>query len=73
MRRNDALVLSLGPATQEYPLRHWDGDVFTYEPSGENANAGSISKATFTKPSGQAKALVIETYQDSGWARFARR
>ncbi len=73
IRRNDSLVLSLGPAKQEYPLRHWGGDVFTYEPSSENANAGSISKVTFTmQPSGQAKALAIEFYQDSGWARFAR-
>jgi CubicO group peptidase (beta-lactamase class C family) len=73
-RRGDALVLRLGPAKQEYALRHWDGNVFTFEPSGENANAGSISKVTFTmKSPGQAGALAIEFYQDTGWGRFTRR
>ena len=74
MRRGDELVLGLGPADLEYPLHHWDGNVFTYVPSGENANAGSISKVTFTmKAPGQAGALAIERYQDTGWAEFARR
>ena len=73
-RRNDTLVLILGPAKQEHLLRHWDGSTFTYEPSGENANAGSISKVTFTmKSTGLASALAIEFYQDTGWERFIRR
>jgi hypothetical protein len=64
----------LGPANLEYPLHHWDGNVFTYVPSGENASAGSISKVTFTMRSpAQAGALAIERYQDTGWAEFARR
>ncbi|HKD75945.1 MAG TPA: DUF3471 domain-containing protein [Ktedonobacterales bacterium] len=71
--RGDALALSLGPANLQYPLQHWDGNVFSYVPSGENANAGSISKVTFAmKSSGQAATLVIERYQDTGWAEFAR-
>jgi CubicO group peptidase (beta-lactamase class C family) len=74
MRRGDALVLGVGPANLEYPLRHWNGNVFTYVPSGENANAGSISKVTFMMNSpGQAGALAIERYEDTGWAEFARR
>ncbi len=73
-RRDDALVLSLAPARMEYPLRHWDGNVFTFVPSGENANAGSVSKVTFTVRSpGQADQLVIEFFESSGWARFGRR
>jgi hypothetical protein len=73
MRRGDGLVLGLGPARLEFPLRHWDGNVFTYVPSGENANAGSISKVRFTMKSGQGAMLTIERYQDTGWAEFARR
>ena len=73
-RHGDTLVLRLGPAKHEYPLRHWGGNVFTYDPGGENANAGSISKVTFAMNSdGQAADLSIEFYQESGWGRFARR
>jgi CubicO group peptidase (beta-lactamase class C family) len=74
MLRKDALTLALGRAKSEYPLRHWDGNVFTYYPSGESANTGSISKVTFTlDPAGRAASLAIEYYEDSGWSRFARR
>jgi hypothetical protein len=74
MLRKDALALGLGPAKTEYPLWHWDGNVFTYYPSGESANTGSISKVTFTlDPAGRAASLAIEYYEDSGWSRFARR
>ncbi len=74
MRRDKALMLRLGPTGNEYALHHWDGDVFTYAPSGENANAGSISKITFSlNAPAQAAALDIEFYHDSGWDRFTRR
>lgn len=42
-----ALALTLGP-TGRWPLAHWDGDIFTFNPSGENAEPGSISQATFS-------------------------
>ncbi len=74
MRRDNALVLRLGPARREFELHHWDANVFTYAPSGENANAGSISKITFSlKSPVQAAALDIEFYRDSGWGHFPRR
>jgi hypothetical protein len=48
--------------------------VFTYTPSGEDANDGSISKVTFSpKSRARAAALDIEFYRDSGWSRFTRR
>jgi CubicO group peptidase (beta-lactamase class C family) len=73
-RGGDALALSLGPKKTAYPLRHWDGNVFSYEPSGENATAGSISKVTFTiDAAGRATSLAIEYYEASGWSRFVRR
>lgn len=31
------LTLSLGPKPQRYPLTHYDGDTFSFEPRGENA------------------------------------
>jgi CubicO group peptidase (beta-lactamase class C family) len=73
-QHDDTLILSLGPKKAEYPLRHWDGDVFTYAPSGENAPARAISKVTFTTDAaGRATSLDIEFYRQSGWSRFARR
>lgn len=32
-----ALTLSLGPKPQRYPLKHYDGDTFSFETRGENA------------------------------------
>lgn len=31
------LTLQLGPKPMLFPLKHWDGDTFSYEPTGENA------------------------------------
>lgn len=45
VERGGGLVMLLGPKPLEFPLRHWDGDVFLYEPVGENA-AGP-SRVTF--------------------------
>jgi CubicO group peptidase (beta-lactamase class C family) len=73
-QHGDALALRLGPDRMEHALRHWDGDVFTYAPTSENATEGSVSKVTFTVgATGQATQLDIELYQDSGWSRFDRR
>jgi hypothetical protein len=73
-QHDGALMLRLGPKNAEYPLQRWDGDIFTYAPSGENAPAGSISKVTFTTDvAGRATSLDIEFYQKSGRSRFARR
>ncbi len=49
IEENDgALQLVIGPDDLAYPLTHWDGDVFTFPLSNENAPDGTISKATFT-------------------------
>ena len=40
-------MLTLGPDNQQFPLTHWDGQVFTMVPTGENAPDGSISAVTF--------------------------
>jgi CubicO group peptidase (beta-lactamase class C family) len=72
--RGDALVLRIGPAGMEFPLRHWDGNVFVYTPRGENAPDGSISRIDFTlNKSGAARSLAIEYYAPSGQGTFTRK
>jgi hypothetical protein len=74
IRRGDNLVLKLGPKDLEYPLTHWDGNAFTFEPSGENASDGSISLATFTAPAkGGFRDLTIEYLNEQGLGRFRRK
>lgn len=46
----DGLVLRLGPDGMEFELTHWDGDVFSYTPPGENS--AGIAAVTFTPASG---------------------
>lgn len=41
------LTLAIGPR-ETLKLTHWNGDVFTFVPTGENAPPGTISTATFT-------------------------
>ena len=62
-----ALQITLGPASKSFSLQHWDGDVFTFEPAGESANPGSISKATFS-----GGRLTLEFYDDEGLGTFVR-
>lgn len=61
------LTLALGPRPVVYPLRHWDGDVFTFAPSNENAPPGSISAATFT-----GDTLTLEYYDADKRGTFTR-
>jgi CubicO group peptidase (beta-lactamase class C family) len=36
--RDGGLVMQLGPAPQEFPLRHWTGNTFAYRTRGEHAS-----------------------------------
>ena len=72
--RDGALVLTLGPTKTESPLRHWDGSIFVFTPSGENAPEGSLSAVTFTqRAADRAEAFTIEMFAESGKNRFERR
>jgi len=62
-----ALELRLGPTPVVLPLTHWDGDVFTFMLDGENAAAGTISKASFA-----AGQVVLEYYDAEGLGTFRR-
>jgi len=60
------LTLALGPR-EKLELTHWDGNVFTFVPQGENAPPGSISKATF-----YGDKLNLEFYDDEKMGTFSR-
>jgi CubicO group peptidase (beta-lactamase class C family) len=65
------LVMKLGPKQQPYPLRHFDRDVFTYQPTGENAFGPSA--VTFQGGvSGNATSVTIENLDTFGQGTFDR-
>jgi hypothetical protein len=66
------LLLTLGPQNQQFPLTHWDDQVFTMVPTGENAPDGSISKVTFDATGETASAMTIEFYDTEGQGTFRR-
>ena len=58
------LVLKMGPVgARTFTLRHWNGNTFVFDLSGENAEPGSLSRIDF-KPgvSGLSESLQIEYY-----------
>ncbi|MFE3617976.1 DUF3471 domain-containing protein, partial [Streptomyces anulatus] len=61
------LILTIGPARREYPLRHWEGDTFAFDPSGENAPPGSVSSARFADGT-----LTIDYFDENGLGTFTR-
>ncbi len=70
------LVLRLGPQGTAFPLRHWDRDVFAYQPTGENA--AGLSGVTFQVGPGEggagprATSVVIENLDVDGQGTFTR-
>jgi hypothetical protein len=60
------LQLELG-TNLKVPLRHWDGNVFTYEWVSENSPPGSVAKATF-----DGNKLTLEYYDEEGKGTFVR-
>jgi CubicO group peptidase (beta-lactamase class C family) len=66
------LLLRLGPKKTSFALRHWDRDVFLYQPEGENA--GGLSAVTFTVgPDRIALRVVIQNLDIHGQGTFTRR
>jgi CubicO group peptidase (beta-lactamase class C family) len=66
-----ALALRLGPQKTSFPLRHYDRDVFIYQPVGEAA--GGLSGVTFlVGPDQKAAQVVIENLNIHGQGAFAR-
>lgn len=70
---DDGLTLTQGPTDDPdtYPLEHWDGDVFTYLPIGENATVRTA--VTFTiGPDGIASAMTVENLDLQHQGTFTR-
>jgi hypothetical protein len=66
-----ALVLGMGPQKASFPLRHWNRDVFIYQPVGESA--GGLSGVTFRiGPDGKATEVVVENLNIFGQGTFPR-
>lgn len=65
--RDGQLQLSLGPKNQTFALTHWDGDIFTFGLTTENAPPGTVSKATFS-----GNTLKLEYYDSDGLGTFTR-
>jgi CubicO group peptidase (beta-lactamase class C family) len=69
------LVLKMGPtATRIFPLRHWSGDTFVFDLSGENAPPGSVSRIDFDpNASSVANSMTLEYYaEDLAHGQFTR-
>jgi hypothetical protein len=52
-------------------LRHWDRDVFLYQPEGENA-AGPSAVAFWIGPDRKAVRVVVENLDVEGQGTFTR-
>ncbi|WP_093655220.1 serine hydrolase [Streptomyces wuyuanensis] len=68
----DGLVLELGPAPKRFPLRHYDGDTFSFETAGENAVGPTGVTFTFGEGTAAAK-LRVEYLDETGLGTFERR
>ncbi|MDM0085069.1 serine hydrolase [Variovorax sp. J31P179] len=60
------LLLRMGPTgTKIYALRHWSGNTFVFDLSGENAEPGSLSRIDFRPGApGVSQSLQIEYYAE---------
>ena len=65
------LTMQLGPKKQRFPLRHYDGDTFSYRTTGENAVG--LSGVTFTVGSGgRADKVRVENLDTNALGTFTR-
>lgn len=67
---NGSLVMKLGRHKDLFPLRHFDRDTFTYQPTGENAFGPSA--VTFTVEADRTTAVTIENLNIHGQGTFLR-
>lgn len=71
--RDGALMLAMGPdGDYTLELSAWDGDVFSFVPTGENAPEGSLSSATFTRGPAGVDALTLEFFDSQGLGTWRR-
>jgi CubicO group peptidase (beta-lactamase class C family) len=71
VEKDGALFVRLGPKKTPYLLRHWDRDVFLYQPTGEMA--GGLSGVTFwVGADRRAMRVVVENLDVDGQGTFRR-
>jgi CubicO group peptidase (beta-lactamase class C family) len=69
--KNGALLLRIGPKMNSFALRHWDRDVFAYQPEGESA-AGLSGVTFWVGPGRKATRVVVENLDLRGEGMFTR-
>jgi hypothetical protein len=69
--KGGALVLRMGPKKKPFPLRHWDRDVFVYQPVGEMA-AGLSGVIFWVGPGRRGMKVVVENLDAHGEGTFLR-
>ncbi|MGH2583512.1 MAG: serine hydrolase [Dehalococcoidia bacterium] len=71
VEQDNGLVILQGPMKMASPMRHYDHDLFIYQPTGESA--GGLSGVTFTiGPDGKAVSVVVENLNIHGVGTFTR-
>jgi CubicO group peptidase (beta-lactamase class C family) len=71
VEKPQGLAIVLGPQRMEFPLKHWDGDTFSYMPTGENATG--LSAVDFaTGSGGRIVKLTVENLDGSKLGVFTR-
>jgi CubicO group peptidase (beta-lactamase class C family) len=65
------LTLELGPRRDQFALRHFDRDVFTYQPVGENA-FGPSAVSFAVGADRRATSVTVENFDANGQGRFDR-
>jgi CubicO group peptidase (beta-lactamase class C family) len=69
VEKEGALVLRMGPKKTPFRLRHWDRDVFIYQPVGEMASG--LSGVTFwVGPDRRGVKVVVENLDTQGQGTF---
>src|SRR5262245_45919852 len=71
VERDGALHLRLGPKKTSFPLRHWDRDVFVYQPTGESAGGPSGVRYA-VGPAREAATVLVENLDVDGQGTFTR-
>ena len=61
------LQLIIGPDRVRYTLTPWSGDTWTFIPTGEMPNPGTVSQATF-----DGSTVVLEYFDDNGLGTFTK-
>jgi CubicO group peptidase (beta-lactamase class C family) len=72
-QKNGALVMMQGPHKMEFATKHYDRDIFVYQPTGENAGRVWSGIRFDMGPDGKATSLVVEHFDEDGQGRFERR